>query len=190
MNDLEDLAQAAAARSLYKQIGGDFLLKRWARQTATYLLLYRLRLSLGRTERAENGTLTTYWYRNADFYTSPVNDKYKAAWDNYARELGMLVADVAAALARMALVVIPDWYQVHHADWAALPQSILAEFGRRHGFPVIDVLAQFRQSDSPEQPLYRDPETDGHLTRRGNRLLANTVSKSLFSAGLVPRCTS
>ncbi len=68
------------------------------------------------------------------------------------------------------------------------PFRVLAELGRRDGFPVIDLLALFRARHVPDKPMFR--RNDMHHTPRGARILGEGVFAGLVERGLVPCAAS
>ena len=101
--------------------------------------------------------------------------------------------------AAFALVVYPHAQQVaadaspegrrRHAIGPGLygstrPFDILAELGRREGFPVLNLLSLFRARERANDPLFR--KDDIHHTRAGARVFAEGVVEGLVRLELVP----
>jgi len=118
-----------------------------------------------------------------------VTERYIAATNRIARSHG----------AAFTLVVYPHAQQVaaeaspegrrRHALGPGLygstrPFEILAELGRREGFPVLNLLALFRARERPNEPLFRTD--DIHHTRAGARVFAEGVVEGLDRLELVP----
>lgn len=101
--------------------------------------------------------------------------------------------------AAFALVVYPHAYQVSAtaspvgrqkmgmADGlftSTRPFTILEELGAREGFPVINLLALFREREPVQGPLFR--ERDFHHTAAGAAVFAEGVLAGLRAQRLVP----
>jgi lysophospholipase L1-like esterase len=66
------------------------------------------------------------------------------------------------------------------------PFRILADLGRREGFPVVSLLGLFRERSATEGPLFW-PD-DIHHNPQGARVFAEGVSRGLLASGLLPQC--
>lgn len=66
------------------------------------------------------------------------------------------------------------------------PFQILEEFGRRDGFPVINLLPVFRQSERSDGPLFWSD--DIHNTPAGARVFAEGLFAGLVHLKILSRC--
>jgi hypothetical protein len=66
------------------------------------------------------------------------------------------------------------------------PFPRLEQLGRERGFPVISLLALFRERERTDAPL--SWENDNHHTPRGARLFAEAVVAGLRARQLLPAC--
>jgi len=66
------------------------------------------------------------------------------------------------------------------------PFPRLEQLGRERGFPVISLLALFRERERTDAPLFW--ENDNHHTPRGARLFAEGVVAGLRARQLLPAC--
>jgi hypothetical protein len=122
-----------------------------------------------------------------------------AAWRLTERYISGIQALARARGCAFALVVYPHAQQVsasaspegrrRHGLGPGLhdserPFQILADLGRRQGFPVIDLLHRFREREAVEGPLFR--ADDIHHTPAGARVFAEGVVAGLLAHALVP----
>ena len=120
------------------------------------------------------------------------------AWRLTARYISAIHALAAANRRAFALVIYPHAQQVsaeaspvgrrRHGLGPELhdserPFQILAELGRREGFPVIDLLRLFRDRERTGGPLFW--ADDIHHTPAGARVFAEGVVAGLRKDGLV-----
>ncbi len=132
--------------------------------------------------------------RSGDF---PAQD---AAWRLTERYISAIRALAQAQGRLFAVVVYPHAQQVSAAaspggrrrhgltpglHRSERPFQILADLGRREGFPVIDLLHLFRERETREGPLFR--ADDIHHTPAGARVFAEGVVSGLLRDGLL-RC--
>ncbi len=125
--------------------------------------------------------------------------KLRDAWRSTERYIAATNRLARAHGAAFALVVYPHAQQVaadaspegrrRHGLGPGLygstrPFDILEELGRREGFPVINLLALFRDRERPNDPLFR--AEDIHHTRAGARVFAEGVVDGLDRLALVP----
>lgn len=66
------------------------------------------------------------------------------------------------------------------------PFRILADLGRREGFPFVSLLALFRERSAAEGPLFW-PD-DIHHNPKGARVFAEGVTRGLLAANALPQC--
>lgn len=64
------------------------------------------------------------------------------------------------------------------------PFDTLEDIGRRHGFPVVSLLALFREREATQAPLFR--QDDMHHTVAGAAVFGEGVFRGLVSRELVP----
>lgn len=129
------------------------------------------------------------WHRTDEFYTEPLPPLLQYTWNRYLDQLETLIRAVHGSAARLLILLIPDWYQVTHGSWEPVPQRMIADRAGRHEVPVLDMLDIFRGREHPEQSLYYDPDTDGHLNPRGNAVVAEALFEALTAHGWMRDCT-
>lgn len=114
-------------------------------------------------------------------YMSAPNDKARRVYelaDKYLLE----ARDNAAALgAKFGAVVIPYNHQLHALGPGLDPSLFGAhwtDFGREHGFPVVDCLPAFLLHPNPESLHWKE---DMHCTADGYRLVGREVCRLLLT---------
>lgn len=192
-NDIEALREGKQPERVYEQI--EFPLKAALRQTAAYQLLFRLRLTLSRQnagsayEQTDDG-VPYLLFRTDQFYDEPMPSGLAEAWNRYFEHLGPLIERIRQEGIQLMMLVIPDVYQFSRPDLTPLPQQLIARFVARWDVPVVDVLPAFRSTDDEPLTLYRDPDTDGHLTLRGDSVVASALLDALTERNWVHACGS
>lgn len=187
-NDIDDLLEREARERVYRPI--NFPLKRHVRQTATYLLLLRLKLqgrrtAVARAAATEGAETETLPFRDSGYYSRVLPERLERGWDEYLGYLGRLAAGTDLAGSRLVVLIVPDRYQVTRADLHPTPQERIETFARDRGIPVVDPLPTFRRLAARDEVLYL-PE-DGHLSPRGHAVLGQLLLEVLVEHRLVPR---
>lgn len=126
----------------------------------------------------------------------PPTPAVEAAWVFTTRMLAATASLLESRNVRFGLVVIPAPNQVSEREWtrgravwrldgppSLRPQVILADFGRRHRIPVLDLVPALRATR--EFPLYFP--YDGHLTAVGHRVAAAALYGFLARQSWFPR---
>ena len=192
-NDIEALLEGKQPERVYEQF--EFPFKPLLRQTATYQLLFRLRLTASRRnagsayEDTERG-VPYFHFRTDQFYGEPLPARLQQAWERYFEHLGTLIERIRQEGMQLMMLVIPDEYQFSRPNLNPLPQQLISRFVARWHVPVVDVLSAFQSAETEALTLYRDPESDGHLTPRGDSVVASALFDALTEQNWVHACDS
>ena len=192
-NDIEALLEGKQPERVYQQL--EFPFKPLLRQTATYQLLFRLRLTASRRnagsayEDTESG-VPYLLFRTKQFYGEPLPARLQRAWERYFEHLGTLIERIRREGIRLMMLVIPDVYQFSSPNLNPLPQQLISRFVGKWHVPVVDILPVFQSAETETLTLYRDPESDGHLTPRGDSVVASALLDALTELNWVHACDS
>jgi hypothetical protein len=94
-----------------------------------------------------------------------------------------LASAVAAAGAKLALVVFPLAYQMDPA-YPFLPQAVYREYCDARGLACLDLLPALRAAGAPPSALWID---DWHPTPQGHEAAAHEILRFLDDRGWLPR---
>jgi hypothetical protein len=130
-------------------------------------------------------------------FTDPANMPH---WQHTADLLARFSARLAKQGKKLVIVLIPAKLQVEDDLHAALLKDsaidpkraerfafneFMARFARRRGLELIDLLPAMREADAKaHRSLYF--RTDGHWTREGHRVAAETIARALQARRLAP----
>ncbi|HJO39418.1 MAG TPA: SGNH/GDSL hydrolase family protein [Vicinamibacterales bacterium] len=190
-NDIEALLAGKQPERVYEQF--EFPFKSALRQTAAYQLLFRLRLTLSRRSAGSAYAQTDdgvpyLLFRTDQFYKEPLPDRLEGAWERYFEELETLVERIHSEGMQLMVMVIPDAFQFSRPELTPLPQQMISRFAARWDIPIVDLLPAFRSAETDTLTLYRDPDTDGHLTDRGDSVVASALLDALTERNWVRAC--
>ncbi len=169
-------------------------LYRWARFTYRKIT-YRPAL------RAGVDLMKDVWRKN-NSYRIAQTPEMRTAWELTERLLAELQRQCAERGIRLVIVYVPRGIETvpgilqgeiqkvgtgdaPEAFDLALPERRLGEVARRHGIELVRLRDVFRTAPDP-QALYLPILKDGHLTPRGQALVARTVAETLRRDSLLP----
>ena len=133
-----------------------------------------------------------------DVFAAPPSPVIARGWALTLALLDEIRAGAEAAGARLVVAVFPTRFQVDDLLWAEqarkigvdparfdlrAPQRILAEWARRTGVPVIDLLDPFREGNSGNTYYF---DIDAHWRPNGHALAAEAILDALEARGLIP----
>ena len=141
------------------------------------------------------------------FYRPGDEQALRAAWQPFLADLDGVRGAATRAGSRMALALMPSVLQVNAALRTAtvarlsasvryrglssaeidpdLPNTLLREYARTRGIPLVDLTPAFVAESAAAEPLYK--LSDNHWTPRGNRVAARLLTAFLTPLVCAPR---
>jgi hypothetical protein len=134
--------------------------------------------------------------RRLSVCVAPPSAALQKKWRRALASLEQIIADCRQRKVRLAVVLIPDEFQINPTVRAdairdakviltsvdvGLPQRRLVAFFGKHDVSCLDLLPVFEQVPETYAP------NDTHWNIRGNRLAADAISRWLSEAGLLMR---
>ncbi len=184
-NDVEDYYLSQEYKKAYQQIPIPF--KKALRRTALYNALMKMKLYvLAKRIGKKNRDLQSISDASEEFYDDRSGEHFAPMWEKYLSRLTETAVFCKKRGISLVLVVIPDEFQVIHANLAPKPQVILKDFARKNGVFFVDPLETLRTYYRSGKQAYI--EGDSHLNAAGQRIVADQIFTALEQNKLlVPR---
>jgi hypothetical protein len=183
-----------ASHSRFYHVAGRFIKRRLGN-------LAGVLRGIGAMDPSERNTVANGIPMAAYLYAVDYTPQWEEAWAVTKAIVAQLNWEVSANGGRLAVLLLPDRYQVEDDYWASerqtypamqegewnldKPNDIMGQFLIQEGIPALEMLDEFRvRAQETGRPLYYPK--DGHWNVEGHHLAAELLAEKLCQEELIP----